>query len=621
MNDCPQKTTESAIRGRLAKAQWALPYAALAMPAWLAWHSVCRVPWADHWTVLVEPWLRLRNGGSWGQFIHAANNDSRHDVPRLIHGALMEWAGWDLRLEAMICVGLAAVLVWLSNRLWQRHPAGEGTRLGMACFSALLIASPMQWMNWTWGIQICCLMAVAGALGAVVVLLTGRRSLTRRALAAGVLAGAASFSFVNGWLAWMVGSLALLAAPGANPRGERRRAALVWSGMLALTVALYAADFGTAPPPTGAGTAAHEGLAAGVLGRPLAALTFFLKVAGATFSEVWFWPDRLTRVTAGAWVASAVAVGGLVLACWLAVRWWSRRRTSEAAAMLPWLLLVLYGLANSAAIAAARFRMPDYSPFQSRYPSYTQWWLIGLMSLVLLLPARHLVRRLFPLGMAAAAWCWLCGAWQGWADDQRIGWHSRNAEAAVALRHVAMEPYLLHRLFPEGAAGVPGGLEALDAAGLLNVKTFRRPETEAAPRMKPGRVDGQLLGGKWEDGWPLLRGWAMDMDRRTEARAILVSFRAEGAAEEWLGVATHRTREPLHAKRRRARALEDRIGWRFAPPEAYPLAAVPAGWMRRAVPPGRVTFRAWAFDAVAGTVHPLRGEVVLDVPAPADSEA
>ena len=617
--DSPAAPDPAPARGLRHRLLWALPFAVLAMPAWQAWHSTCRVPWADHWTVLVEPWMKAQANGSWATFIHAANNDSRHDVPRMVHAVLMRWTGWNLLVESFVCVLLCALLVWASNRFWRRHPAGEGVRLGMACLSALFIASPMQWMNWTWGIQICCLTSVAGAAWGILTLLQGRGSLLRRAGWAGALAAVASFSFANGWLAWMTGAAALAFAPAAGS-SDRRRAAGLWCVLLGLTVLLHTSGGDALPPPSGEGTAAHDGLLAGLLAQPVAAATFFLKVAGAPFSEVWFWGDRATRVAVGGAVASGASLllcGVLVAAVW---HFWRVRRTLAVSELLPWGLLIIYGLANSAAIAAARFRMPDYSPFQSRYPSYTLWWLIGVAGLVLALPRWHPLRRVMPAGLVLAGWCWLCGAWQGWADDLRIAWHSRNAEAAVALRHVAMEPMLLHRLFPEGASRVPSGLDALEAAGFLNVRTLRSAATAETPRMVEGLVDGQLLGGRWEDGGPVLRGWAMDLAWRTDVRAVLVSFEPEGGEEQWLGVASRRTREPLHAQRRRARVLEDRIGWRYEPAESYPLGKVPVEWRRRAVPPGRVRFRAWAFDALSGTVHPLRGEVVLDVPAPSDSD-
>jgi hypothetical protein len=357
-------------------------------------------------------------------------------------------------------------------------------------------------------------------------------------------------------------------------------------------------------------------LVGGLLSQPVKAASFFAQVAGAPFSEIWFWNARSQRVAAGAIAAAATTGIGFTLLAIMARHCWQHRRRIPWPTLLPWGLLVVFGLANSAAITAARFQFPDYSPFQSRYPSYTLWWILGTIGLLSALPAAHFVRRVKWILLPAAAWCWLCGAWQGWADCERIAWHSRNAEAAVVLRYVAMEPELIHRIFPNDAAMVPDALGLLEATGLLNVATFRDPAVAAAPRLPEGSADGQIMSATWEDGYPVLRGWAISLPSRREARSIIVSFQPEGGTEEWLGVASHRPREPKHARRRHARALEDRIGWRFDPSEFPATAGIPASsqWKRRSPPPGKVRFRAWVLDAVSGRVAPLRGEVVLAIP-------
>lgn len=591
--------------------RWLLPYLALVVPVWQAWHATCRIPWADHWSVLVHPWIKLQEGGSWWEFIHAPNNDSRHDLPRLIHAALMQWTGWNLRLESFICVLLTALTVWFSNRWWQRHPTTA--RLPLACGSALLICSPMQWMNWSWGIQICCLMAVVGGLATIEILCHGHRSLTRRTAWAAAAAAAAVFSFASGWLAWVVGTAALVMVP-ANGRSDRIRAAILWTIALALTLAAFL------PGMESAGHAVHSDhtppAVDGLLSHPRQAISFFVQVAGAPFSEVWFWNARAQRVAAGAIAATITTFTGLTLLAIMARHWWLQRRHAPWTTLIPWTLLVLYGLGNSAAISVARFQFPDYSPFQSRYPSYTLWWIIGTIGLLSAMPAQHPIRRSTRFLLPLTAWCWLCGAWQGWADCERIAWHSRNAEAAVVLRRVAMEPELIHRIFPNDAAMVPDALALLEATGRLNVATFNDPAVAAAPRLPEGSVDGQILSGEWQAGYPVLRGWALSLPFRREARSIIVSFQPEDGPEQWLGVATHRPREPKHAQRRHARALEDRIGWRFDPSEFPAIAGIPASsqWKRRSPPPGKVRFRAWALDAVSGRVAPLRGEIVLDIP-------
>ena len=126
LGELPRRLSE---RGWL----WYLPLLLAVMPLWQAWHLTGLVPRADHWNVIVEPYLKTVDGGPLWDFFHSPGTDSRHDAAKLLHYLVIEGTGWNLFAESMVCVVLGVLATMLALQFWKRHPGPVMTRGMGAC--------------------------------------------------------------------------------------------------------------------------------------------------------------------------------------------------------------------------------------------------------------------------------------------------------------------------------------------------------------------------------------------------------------------------------------------------------------------------------------------------------
>ena len=602
---------------------WWLPLGLLVMPVLLAWHHTCRVPHADTWVMVAQPWLDYSAGGSAWDSLHSAGTDSRHHAMKLFHLLVILLTDWNTRVESLVSVAFGVLAAAMALSFWRQHPAAvqEGPNTAApavgweawACawFSVFAILSPMQWMNWVWGIQLCYTLVVAGSLAVFWAFLRPWPLGWRFVLAALALV-AAIFSFINGWLAWGLGLLLLLIeAWRARPVRPVVIATVAWIALGLGCGWVYSLDW---PEAKHVGEA---GLLNRLLAEPGGVLLFFLQALGAPFAECWPYMQRADRVALQTQAAPVLAVAALLLLAIALWDWWRQRATRSFAAMLTWVVLTLWGLGNAAAITLGRIGKPTHYAFHSRYPAYTIWFHIGLLGLLLAAhgPRIKWLRRGW---LVVVAWGALIGGLQGWRDSRRMARGADMQEAAVALRHVALEPTMIDAVRPTGGMDNVTLLDRLDQQGLLNVVTIKSEWVSEARLIKDRpHHEGELTGGTVEGSGVRLEGWALDSRSRGPAEAVAISFAAPGQPERWLGIATENTRQRKKAAALKARVLEERIGWVYEPltgKETSFMSSQPIRISRKPLPHGPVTFRAYGFDPMSGDFSPLRGEVTLELP-------
>lgn len=594
---------------------WFLPLVWIIIPAWLAWNHTSLVPHADAWFMGARGYLDLLGGkGTLWDFIHAPGNDSRHDVPHLFNWIVYRFFGGDLRIEALICVIIAgcttAMLLWM---LRSRLQGPVLWRWLVAWLAAGHVLSAFQWMNWAWGVQICYAVVVWGCIGAVAAMQT-TWALPWRTLAAAGCAAAATLSFLNGWLAW--GLIGLMLLVEAFRSGWRNRAWLtsvaILAGAFALTVWYFFLDWPEAK------VKAQEEMVQGFAAHPLKYVLFFLRVIAAPVTEMIPTLDKDLRNDAlwavSPWIGAAVlALWGITLGVLL-----RRRKELDWTKVVPWLLLALLGFGNAAALTLARSEHAYAIPFECRYPAYTQWLHVGLLALMglFVMPWQKIVRLVWVL--VAVVWGGAVGALQGFWDSERIHDAINTIEAAVTLRHVAVEPVQLDSVSPTSGPKVIEWLDELEHFNLLGVATVRSPRvTDAEVRDLGDLWEGQFKESEFKDGGVVLRGWALNRKTKHAADAVAISVQPAGGEEVWLGLATKRTREMKLAERKNARVQNHRIGWAYEPltgKETSMMTTLPLKLKRNALPKGPVTFRAYVMDAPSGTFWRLPGEHTLTLP-------
>ena len=188
---------------------WFLPLILIVIPLWLATQFTTPVPRADHWSMVIEPYLKVREGSTILEAVRHRFNDSRMDLPTSIHQLLIRYTGWNLWLESTLCGLLAAVTAWLLLRELKVFAQNEWWPRLLPWVAVWWVLSPRQWMNWSWGIQICYALVVLLTLLTLVFLRSSLPRWSRVALAAAMATGAC-FTFINGWLAWVLGAGYLL---------------------------------------------------------------------------------------------------------------------------------------------------------------------------------------------------------------------------------------------------------------------------------------------------------------------------------------------------------------------------------------------------------------------------
>ncbi len=590
---------------------WYLPLLLLFIPAWMAWHHACLVPHADHWMVVGNPWLKHLEGGSLWEFLHSPGNDSRHDVPKLLHWAVISLTGWNLRVEALLCVLITGLSVALLMNLCRRLPTTPARAWGLAWLAALTLLSPQQWMNWTWGIQLCYVLVVFGA-AACIAAFASSLSLPLKALLAALAAGIAAMSFINGWLAWLLGFLALGVLTwqqGWRTRGVAI-AWLLWCVALAATLGVFLYGWP-------ASQIKHEqGMVQGLLVDPLPRLHFMLSLIGAPFAETWPTWDHGLRDKLLVQVAPWLGGGTLLLALFTALCLWHERAHIHWAALWPWALLALWGLGNSAAITLARSSMSLITPFESRYPAYILWFHIGLWGFMAVVQSGRGFTRLRQGWMLLMLWGYGVGAVQGWRDSLRMYNGCKLVNAASTMRLVAPEPVFLDLVMPTGGERVITALNVLDAHGLLHVATLHSERVSDATLSKDETWLGELKTGSRDAAGLHLKGWALNKQTRLDAPAIVISYTVEDQPEIWLGLATRRTHENKLAKKLKARVMEARIGWEYLPlsgTETAFMSRLPLTVKRKPLPNAKLTLRAYVLESESGVVTLLPG--IVEVPA------
>jgi hypothetical protein len=576
----------------------------------MAVQMTCHVPRMDDWGIVIAPYFQWQDGGGIWKFLQTAGNDSRHHSAQLVHAATIKWWHWDPVVESLMCVALGGVSAAMVVDWWVRLGVKSVRVLLAGLVSVFLVLSPMQWMNWSWGIQLCYMLPIAGTM-AVFWVLSRDWVLWKRVLVAVVPCWVAVFAFANGWLAVLLGGGMVLWEVRRDGWRKGGKVALgIWGVSAILAAWVYALDW-----PESRGIT-EEGLFSRLTGAPGEVVWFYLQLLGAPLADVFVTGDRTARVAVQGWVSVSVAVVsvGVLGAC--GVHLWRRRRELSGGEVVPWVVLILWGLGNAAAVTLARWGAEGFGPFQARYPGFTVWYFVGLLGLLAMTRGAgwKWVMRGMVVVMGVGAGL---GGLQGWRDGLKAARNGHFMEAAVAMRHVAPEPVFLESTRPWDAGNTVKLLDRLDEEGLLHVKTVRSEKVKESVGEVGSWATGQLSEVEVVGGGLKVSGWAFDGESRGPLRAVAISYQAVDGEEKWLGIAGRNTVQRKKAEKAGARVLEDRIGWVYEPLTGEERAFISGTRLklkRREVPTGRLTIRAYGYDPVGGRFAPLEGSLEVELP-------
>ncbi len=591
---------------------WFFPLLLAVVPAWMAWKFTCQVPHADHWMMAAKPYFAWQDGKqSFWSAVYSQGNDSRYVVSALAEFFLIAFTKWNLRIESLLCVllalGTATCVIVLFRGL---HRGGVAHSWFMALLACAMILSPQQWMNWTFGVQICYAAVVLGTVAVVLVFQTAW-PLAFRSAAGALCATIAAHSFINGWFAWLLGFSYLVreAWSGDHRRRQIVIAFAIWLGLFTVTAAFYFSGYagGTQTPGTS--------LLSRALADPGAMVRFFLSVLGAPFSDGWATWDRELRIHLIYAIGPVVGVISLILFGSALFTFVRRDWARHGGMIFPFLLLSFWGLANAAAIALGRTGMAISDPFQSRYPAYIIWFHIGLMGILAVSKGR-VWQWLRACWLVFVAYACIIGFIQGLRAGERDFHQNRIMAAAIMMRHVAPDPVNLDWVMPGEGTLLLQSFDRLESMGCLHVLTLRSELVKDAPFNKL-LAKGELKSGRVEAHGVLLEGWAMELPSKRNADAIAISCQPDGGEETWLGLAQRRIIKGKLQDKLHARAFEQRLGWQYETPVGNRKSVhpeLPNPFHSKPLPSGKVTFRAYACDLDTGNFSQLEGAFTTLLP-------
>jgi hypothetical protein len=384
------------------------------VPFWDQWELVPRLDKLDRGTLTVRDF--------WGQ-----HNEHRPMFPILVMLTLARLSRWNVALEIALNVTLGATMFALFARharvAWGSLAAMPPWLLPLV---ALLVFSPVQWENWTWGWQMTTLMGAAASIGGLALVAEPRAGHLRiaAAIACGVVA---TYSFAAGLAYWLVGFAALL----VGDRPARRTHAALWLIVAGATFASYFYDFRAPVDPAAAGGPPRS------LEELRAMAHYVIAYAGAPL--------------AGWNVPLASALGAAVIAGYLALVMHLWRDRHQRAVLFP-IIVGLFALSVGGMAALGRAHQGTAQALASRYTTLSTplWVAVVLLGALALRGGAHARVTRWNVAAAGVALClMLLSASSGYQGLQLATGRSQHLRPARRGLMVGTSTALLLRLYPD----------------------------------------------------------------------------------------------------------------------------------------------------------------------------
>jgi hypothetical protein len=545
------------------------------------------VPFADEW-VWVSFFFKAHEHSLTLADFFAQHNEHRYFFPSLILLVLAPLTSGNIRGEMFFSL---AVTVLTSGLLWyllsRTVEISLNKRLLLLGLLNLILFSPVQAENWTWGYQFVLLftnlLLVAGVAVAI-----SRRSVPIKFSLCFALAGIATFSFGGGVIAWpLTFPLGL-----AVETSLRKRATFLWLlGWLAAAGALVALYFfHYVKPPS------HPPLFASP--HPADYLLYVTTFLGG----------HLFKATRTEPILVAAENGTLLLLLYLGGLFWTIR--SRAAdfrkKMVPWLGLGAFAVLNAILAATTRIGFGINQALDSRYTTFSLFISLSVIGMLGVIATTQLHRGTNPPVLSfrwlGIAWLFtacptllliahLNASWWGIGSMRESQRNRLHGKAALLFTNVLPEAGNLHaRYLIANAAETPPWANMANGLGYIHPALLQGPELSGiSSRPQHGGFLEKLIakpGGTCEAS-----GWAIIPKGRRPADAILLTYDDPVKGPTVFTIAT-----PDSPRAEVIEALHD---------ARYEYSGWSCEFDRAKVPRDGGQITAWSFDAEKMIVYPL----------------
>jgi len=520
------------------------------------------------------------------------HNEHRYVFPKLMFIAFAWLAHGNVRVEMMFSIFLASLTsfnLWLILR--RTLSVGPEKRLLLLTLLNLVLFSPVQAENWTWGFQFV-LFFINFLLTTGVSIATSNLALWKKFGLCASIAFVATFSFGNGFLLWVTTfPLALV----SQERGSLQRRLIwlgAWGGACLTAIALYFVHY--------VKPAHHPPIAAsGNL------LDYFLYVAT-------FLGNHLSQAARTESIVVSVTIGTFLLIIYFtclgfALFCGDRLLLKQ---MIPWIGIGGFALGSALMAALTRIGFGVNQGLDSRYTTFSLCLSVSVIGLAAIAGRawhssygqnerlRHSYLRLETACLTAFLFALFVSSAWGIRSMQSLERSRLWGKGALLLGNVLNDGMVYETYLGGWAPDVLRFANMEDAIGLLHPAMFRTAKilqlpTVAATSFVPGYVDTVTPS----DGPCAISGWAVLPTKHRVADCVVIAYDSAGHEPTIFGVTDQVNDRPDAAQVLQRESLV-RCGWAIH-------------FQRSAVPRGQQHISAWALDAKIGTFYELGSLQIL----------
>lgn len=532
------------------------------------------VPYADDFTLAPFLAKAAAHDVRFGDLL-AQHNEHRSVLPRLLLIAFVRFAHGDLRAQMFFAVflcALTALNLWVL--LCRTVAASAQTRLALLLLINLLLFSPVQAENWTWGFQFPVFLT-NWLLTLGILVATSRLHLAGRFLLCALVAIAATFSFGNGFLLWLL-TFPLIFIERPKISGRFLWAA-VWAILALLSVVFYFIGY----------TRPEEIASLGMTANPFAYLTYILAFLGGPLS-------RASRTEP---LFQPLIVGITLVAIFSASVYFIARKYNEllTTRSAPWIGLGLYAISSALLAAFARLGFGVSQALDSRYTSFAIYLAIALIAMLAIahreVPLPTTPR--FAAILLAAFVAFSIGAYSWGVVAMRESSETRlRGKGALLFANVIDSAAVYERCLAANAGDARAFANMLDGAGLFHPGLAKTADVSALRNGKmAGDRDGYTDSLRCDDNGCDLKGWASIPQTGRAADCVLLGYTTHTRVTKLFHIAEEIEPRPDVARLLNSAGL-NRSGWASHFP-------------RSAVPQDAQEIAAFAVDARRGILYQL----------------
>jgi len=567
-------------------------------------HYTVDLIFADEWGMAYS-YAHFLQGKLTFQELISQHNESRKFFPRLIFIGLATLNNSQYNtFNNCILIFSVACLVSLNVFLLSRFtlPLRAWQHLLLAALANLLIFSPMQHDNWSWGIQLVVFIPIACVTTALVVTKLKLKFPVIVFLFA-LLGTFSTFSYANGMLFWGILFPVLLAVQVPSFKQLRRttisrwKPLSLWLAYAVLNIGYYFYNYNK--------PGSHPSFLE-ALKKPVDAIRYFLAFLGAPLG-------------AGSLLAAQV-MGSILVICfvWIGIEVWRRRnREGWLQVIYPWLCIGAYTLVSGLVTTAGRVGFGVIQAMDSRYTTFSAYGWVALIYLIAALwldrettspsqTKRSLLLRNSATVLLVTMLVMQAFSWSHGQRRMEVQYRSRlYGKACLLSQKIVLEPDCMRGyVFPpfqphdnDIVIVVSKGLDSYNAwqPGLITLQEFNQAVTGSS-------VQGLSGYGKLEtdvsidkNGYFKFKGWSVLPEYKYPAHGVmLVALDGKGTQTPFAIAPVSKKRPDIQKLINSSDYRSQRYGWEMSLP-------------KERIPPNTTQVIGLAIDTHTGKLHKLAG--------------